>query len=752
MSKGWKKRSAELMEAGGTSAPTGGSKVSRGRGMASPPPVQSSLVDEIEDSPPRPSSPLRPSASSSSSRQASSSSSSSSGRSGTLAAPTSAASFSIPSPGVRRSVPPSVRSLPAAVDLAREDPIEQYEDSPPREVRSLQRRTSSQRGAAPRPSNSRYGSLLSAPPSSSSSSSSSRNRGGSVRHTPSRGPSMDEFDPITQYDDSPPPTRSLPRMTASLREAPGLRPSGARHGSLPSAPPSSSSRHRIGPVQHGPPRGLSMDEFDPIEDPDGPFGRDRSASPPRRRSPPRPSPARASQASSSSSSSSSSSAHGLSAVPLAPPVPGSALAAPSTSFASRGLPSWEDLNKSKGAAEHRFAMPWSWWTAQPRFAHASSYKENEEHPTDGDVAKRDRPERAARRTRDPARFSIKALSELDARPVGKSGTPREQLEFLQRRRGFGGAAVFSRNLVVPKHTGGSARGVALEPLYVGGQYQGHEQQSIDKGKSHFRGDGRTYPDWVARSPQGGGSYKTIAFDLKVPLARPGYYMEMFYQPRSGKPGIKQEFEQRRERMAPGTEQRLVFDLVSGGHDYSASKRSIVEFARSHPDESGRFVADSAQFLYRKEIKDKSGPIPRGTGRYEVKMSKPIALNPPSALSVPGASSSSAPPPPLPGMGGPSSSIRHASSSSMGSTGFPSMPPPPGPLHPPGPPAVRTGFGLSPRPPGSSFSSSSPPGSRPVLAPALRQPPPPSSSSSTSSSSLRSSSSAAIPRGGQPGAI
>ena len=687
MSKGWKKRSAELMEAGGTSAPGGGSKVSRGRGMASPPPVQPSPVDEIEDfadSPPRQSSPPRPSASSSSSGRArSSSSSSSAGRSGMLAAPTSASGFSRSPPGVGRSVPPSVRPSPAAIDPTHEDPIEQYDDSPPPGVRSLQPRTSSQRGAAdPRRSNSRYGSVLSAPPSSSSSSSSSRNRGGSVRHTPSRGP--------------------------------------------------------------------SMDEFDPIEDPDAPLGRDRSASPPRRRSPPRLSPARASHVSSSSSSSSSSSVHGLSAVPLAPPVPGSAFAAPSTSSASHGLPSWEDLNKSKGAAEHRFAMPWSWWTAQPRFAHASFYKENEEHPTAGDAGKRDKPERAARRTRDPARFSIKALSELDARPVGKSGTRRERLEFLQRRRGFDGAPVFSRNLVVPKHGGGSARGVALEPLYAAGQYQGHEQQSIEKGNSRFRGAGRTYPDWVARSQQGDGSYKTIAFDLKVPLARPGDYMGMFYEPR-GASGIKQEFEQRRARMAPGTEQRLVFDLVSGGHDYSASKRSIVEFARSHPDESGRFVADSAQFLYRKEIMDKSGPIPRGTRRYEVKMSKPIALNPPSALPGPGASSGSVPPPPLPGMGGPSSSIRHASSSSVGSTGFPSMPPPPGSLHPPGPPAVRTGFGLSPRPSGSSFSSSSPAGSRPVLAPAPHQPPP-SASSSTSSSSLRSSSSAAIPHGGHPGAI
>ncbi|MGO4703010.1 hypothetical protein [Dyella sp. 2RAB6] len=447
-----------------------------------------------------------------------------------------------------------------------------------------------------------------------------------------------------------------------------------------------------------------------------------------------------------------------------PPTPVSAFAVPSTSTASSSSPSWEDLNKSKNAAEHRFSRSWSWWTAQPRFASGSRYKENNEHAGAGDVAKRGQPEGSlARRTRDPARFSIKALSELDARPASKPGTRREQLEFLQRERDPDGFARFSAALVAPDREGRASRSVALEPLYADGRYRGVEQQAIDKGKAVFGGSGRTYPDWVARSRQGDGSYKTIAFDLKVPLYKPGTFMQTFYEPQ-GATGIKQEFTKRRERMEPGTEQRLVFDLVSGAHDYKRSRQAIIDFAGTHRDRSGNFVADSAQFLYRREIKDKSGATPRGTGRYEVKMSKPIALNPSPTMAASGPSSSSTAAPALPGLGGAASSTRQLSSSSAGSTTFAPLALSAAPTHALGPPAVRTSFGVSPRPPGSSSSSSATSssnatsGPRLSLAPAPHPPPSPSSStgtsgarqgtsSSASSSSLRSSTAASTNKGG-----
>ncbi|WP_343821209.1 hypothetical protein ISN75_09980 [Dyella marensis] len=403
------------------------------------------------------------------------------------------------------------------------------------------------------------------------------------------------------------------------------------------------------------------------------------------------------------------------------------------------------MNKSKGAAEHRFSRSWSWWSGQPRFAPGSRYKENFEHPTAGDADKRNLAENnLQRRTRDPARFSIRALSELDARPAGASGAPRENLEFLQRRRGLGGSPVFSTALVAPNASGGSSRSVALEPLYAERRYQGLEQQRIDKGKEHFAGTGRTYPDWVARSRQGDGSYKTIAFDLKVPLYKPGTFMQQFYQPPDGARGIKQEFEQRRERMPAHTEQRLVFDLVSGNHNYKVSKQAIRDFADAHRDSSGQFVADSAQFLYRREIKDKSGAFPRGTGRYEVKMSKPIPLNPAPAAAASSMGSSSSPGSMLAGVGGASSStLRTASSSAASSMPPPlAVPPPPGIRPTPSVPAQSS----SSRPPGSLSLSSMASGVHFPTAPAPHQPPPSLSANSTGArQSTTSSSTSALPR-------
>jgi len=213
-------------------------------------------------------------------------------------------------------------------------------------------------------------------------------------------------------------------------------------------------------------------------------------------------------------------------------------------------------------------------------------------------------------------------------------------------------------------------------------------------------------------------------------------MREFYQPENGEPGIKQEFERRRQRMPVHTEQRLVFDLVSGDHNYKISKRAIRDFADGHRDSSGRFVADLAQFLYRREIKDKSGGVPRRTGRYEVKMSKPIALNAAPAAAASSMGSSSSP-------GTSSSTLRAASSSAASSMPPPlAVPPPPGIRPTPSVPAQSS----SSRPPGTLSLSSMASGPHFPTAPAPHQPPPSLSANSTGArQSTTSSSTGALSR-------
>jgi len=293
-------------------------------------------------------------------------------------------------------------------------------------------------------------------------------------------------DPIE--DDEPPSRGARSRGGTSTSSPVGSRTprGGPRSRRIPRLQFSSSPSLSPRPRNERPPRprSSSMEELDPIQDADSPSWRSRSPSPIARQPSAHPVFAPVSHASSSSSAPQPG--------PSAPPMPVSAFAAPSTSAVPSRPPSWEDLNKSRGAAEHRFSRNWSWWSGQPRFAPGSRYKENVEHPIAGDAGKRDLPESdKMRRTRDPARFSIRALSELDARSVGASGAPREHLEFLQRRRGLGDAPAFSSALAGPNGQGGSSRSVALEPLYAGRQYQGVEQQRVDKGKELASGVGQT---------------------------------------------------------------------------------------------------------------------------------------------------------------------------------------------------------------------------------------------------------------------
>ncbi|GGA20924.1 hypothetical protein GCM10010981_06280 [Dyella nitratireducens] len=271
------------------------------------------------------------------------------------------------------------------------------------------------------------------------------------------------------------------------------------------------------------------------------------------------------------------------------------------------------------ASTHRFSRPLSWFAKQPRFGTGLFYRENDEHEIYGDENKRThKPGSVERRTRDASRFSIKALSELDTRKLSANAQSqghanRENLAFLQRERDPDDGTSFSPALIRTNMHGYQSRGVALEPLYKGRLLKRNidgkvvEQQPLKKERdSPVEWQGGTFPDWVAQRRDDG---KLIAFDLKVPRMAPVAYLEKTIQGTVSTTyydDIKHEIAKRRQQMPEGTEQRLVFDLISGGHDYKTSRSALAEFAA----ERGDFPADSVQFLYRK----KSGVV---------KMSKPI---------------------------------------------------------------------------------------------------------------------------------
>lgn len=272
-----------------------------------------------------------------------------------------------------------------------------------------------------------------------------------------------------------------------------------------------------------------------------------------------------------------------------------------SSGASMGRAFPAESSSSSPAERHSLSESFSWWAGLLRFTPGSEYRES-----------RDLTHRNGR-TRGPIAFAIKALSALDERAVGRSNTTRENLQFLQRGTGVDGAAQFSASLVVRRPDGRESRSVAFEPLYRSGGYLGMEQGTLLKKREIFKATGGTFPDFVATSQTHGG--KLIAFDLKVPN-KDGVraYMETFH--RFNGEGIEREFERRRTNM-PRAEQRLLFDLVSGGLSYEKSKREIYEFA--HGNRVGKerlFLADSVQFTYQ--------------GHDGVRASRPFPLNPPEA--------------------------------------------------------------------------------------------------------------------------
>jgi hypothetical protein len=210
-------------------------------------------------------------------------------------------------------------------------------------------------------------------------------------------------------------------------------------------------------------------------------------------------------------------------------------------------------------------------------------------------------------TREAHHLAVQALSERDDRQ--EPFKPGEDLHFLTRSKSY-------RQELVDAGTG--QRHVSIEPQYQSGSPTGAEQEDhrqIERRTrvKKYRG---SYPDWAARkfAPTG----PEVAFDLKVPYRfKAVTYLSSFEK------STREEFDKRRAHTPPGTEQRLVLDLNSAGHERGRKTQQHLEVKRyveaykANEKREGRdpkFYADSIQYIYRGK---------RGT----LKASKPYYVNP-----------------------------------------------------------------------------------------------------------------------------